>query len=107
MKSNRRNFLFQIPLVAAAAAVGLKSKKLFAENLTEADAMASSLCFHLDASKVDQKDAKCGQFQAGRICSGCQLYTGAEGSASGPCTLFQNKLVPAKGWCNAWAPKAK
>jgi len=106
MKSNRRNFLVQIPLVAAAAALSLKSKKLFAEELTESDAMASALCFHKEASKVDKTNSKCSRFEASQNCANCQLYQGAAGAASAPCTLFQNKVVPAKGWCNGWAPKA-
>ena len=47
-------------------------------------------------------------------CSNCQLYTGTEGAASGPCALFSYRIdtqsgkplwVHADGWCRAWAPR--
>lgn len=40
----------------------------------------------------------------GRNCAGCVLYQGpAEGQ--GKCSLFQQGVVPAAGWCRSWAPK--
>ncbi len=40
----------------------------------------------------------------GQVCGGCVLYTGpAEGL--GKCALFQQGKVPARGWCQSWAPK--
>jgi hypothetical protein len=40
------------------------------------------------------------------VCSTCQLYTGEEGSETGPCSIFPGKLVQGNGWCSAWTKKA-
>ena len=39
-------------------------------------------------------------------CSGCQFYTGATDADWGPCVIFPEKLVSAKGLCNSWFAKA-
>jgi hypothetical protein len=49
----------------------------------------------------------------GQSCSNCQLYTGKEGAAVGPCAIFSYRvaasggqvMVDAAGWCRAWAPR--
>ena len=45
-------------------------------------------------------------YKAGSDCANCMLYKGAAGQAYGPCTLFPQHSVAAKGWCSAWAKKA-
>lgn len=45
-------------------------------------------------------------FKAGSSCANCTLYKGTAGQASGPCALFPQNTVAAKGWCSAWAKKA-
>ena len=39
-----------------------------------------------------------------QFCDNCALYdkTAAEGAEWAGCSLFQNRKVAAKGWCNAW-----
>jgi High potential iron-sulfur protein len=69
----------------------------------EKDAVAVSLGYVADASKVDK--AKYANFAAGQNCAGCALYQGAAAAAGG-CPLFAGKQVSAKGWCSAFAKKA-
>ena len=45
-------------------------------------------------------------FKPGSDCANCMLYKGAAGQAYGPCTLFPQHSVAAKGWCSAWAKMA-
>lgn len=45
-------------------------------------------------------------FKAGSDCANCAFYKGAAGSATGPCQLFPQHSVAAKGWCSGWAKKA-
>lgn len=45
-------------------------------------------------------------FKAGSNCANCTFYKGAAGAAAGPCQLFPQHSVAAKGWCSAWAKKA-
>ena len=71
--------------------------------LEEGDAVATSLGYKHDASKVDAK--KFTTYAAGRNCSNCQLYQGKAGEAWGPCAAVGGKLVNSKGWCAAWVKK--
>jgi len=45
-------------------------------------------------------------FKPGSNCTNCTFYKGAAGAATGPCQLFPQHSVVAKGWCSAWAKKA-
>ncbi len=45
-------------------------------------------------------------FKAGSNCTNCLFYKGAAGPAYGPCQLFPQHTVAAKGWCSGWAKKA-
>lgn len=85
------------PPAAPPAAPGAGTK------VTPDDPVAMALGYVEDAAKVDV--AKYPQFKAGSHCENCALYTGQAGAAEGPCTVFQNKIVTAKGWCATWAPK--
>lgn len=72
--------------------------------LDEKDATAVALGYVANATKTDAGKYK--SYAAGQNCSGCQLYQGQAGTASGPCTLFAGKQVAAQGWCSAFAKKA-
>lgn len=76
--------------------------------LDEADPTAVSLGYKNDATTVDVAafPKRSGDDGATQFCNNCQLYTGAADSEWGPCSIFPGKLVNAKGWCNAWVPKA-
>jgi hypothetical protein len=75
-----------------------------AVQLEESDPVAMALGYKMDAAKVDK--AKFPKYAAGQLCSGCQLYMGKPTDAMAPCPTFANKLVTAKGWCNAWVKRA-
>ena len=50
--------------------------------------------------------AKHALFKPGGSCGNCSFYRGVAGQASGPCQMFPQNSVSAKGWCLAWAKKA-
>ena len=78
-------------------------------DLPESDPVAKALGYYTDASKVDLKKwpKKAGPDGAKQNCSTCQLYQAQAGeTARGGCTLFPNRWVAAKGWCNGYVPKA-
>ena len=70
----------------------------------EKDAIAVSLGYVADASRVDK--AKYPNYAAGQACSSCSLFQAAAGAEVGGCPLFAGKQVNAKGWCSAFAKKA-
>lgn len=98
--TSRRRFLTLVPLAGAAALARAQAPA----GVDPKDPNAVALGYVDDSAKVDK--AKFPKFAAGQSCSSCALYQGAAGSASGPCPIFQNKLVPAKAWCNAYVKKA-
>ncbi len=51
-------------------------------------------------------NAKHALFKPGSNCSNCNFYRGVAGQAAGPCQMFPQNTVSAKGWCLAWAKKA-
>jgi hypothetical protein len=98
---------------AATPAAGATAAKT--EVLKESDPQAVALGYKEDATKVDTKKwpkraTPDGQKQ---FCWNCQLYQSKSdkpGSVpQAPCTLFANKQVKGKGWCNSWVvnPNAK
>jgi hypothetical protein len=62
---------------------------------------AVALAYAEDAATVKHPS-----FKPGSNCINCQFYTGKDGEARGPCSLFPNYSVAGKGWCSAWAKKA-
>ena len=103
--NSRRHFLRNI-IVGSPLLVGARA---FAQDAPAPvrvpvnDPVAMALGYVEDATKVDAK--KYPQYKAGQICENCALYTGPAGKEDGPCTIFQNRLVTAKGWCATYAPK--
>jgi hypothetical protein len=65
---------------------------------------AVALGYVADSARADK--VKFSTYAPGRQCSGCALYQGKAGEASGPCLIFAGKQVVAKGWCSSWAKKA-
>lgn len=101
--NSRRRFikLTAIGLAAAPFANALLSGTASAADVvSEADPQAAALAYKEDATKSDKRT------DATAHCANCGLYTGKEGEATGPCAIFQNKLVHAQGWCTAWVKKA-
>ncbi|WP_296654915.1 high-potential iron-sulfur protein [Paraburkholderia sp.] len=104
MKSSRRSFL--ITSIGVATTVAL-SKQAFAADATkvsESDAMAVTLGYKTDATKVDK--AKFAKYVAGENCHNCALYQGKATDAFAPCPMFGGKQVSGKGWCNGYNKKA-
>ena len=108
---SRRRFL-SIALVAAASApLALRSLSAGAAapapaaakplpKLAVTDPTAKALAYAEEAKQVKHAALK-----AGSDCINCNIYTGATGAATGPCTLFPKNSVAGKGWCSAWAKK--
>ena len=104
MKHNRRTFLI---CAAGAASVLAAPGIAFAQGsvpLPESDPMALALGYKADATKVDK--LKFPKYASDQTCANCQLYQGKPADAAGPCTLYPNKSVAAKGWCSGWVKKA-
>lgn len=78
------------------------------EMVKEVDQQAVVLGYKEDASKVDVKKwpKRAGAEGAKQYCYNCQFYQSMSAKpasvAVAPCTLFANKGVKAKGWCNSW-----
>ncbi len=90
-------------LAAVPAATLIARSANAAEPLSESDATAKSLAYVADASKVVAKTNP--TYKPGQICANCIQYTGKAGAADGPCNIFPDKLVKAKGWCKVWVLK--
>jgi hypothetical protein len=101
LNAQRRTLLRRLAAgLALAPAVVLDSRVAAgAENLpllSESDPAAKAEQYVADAKQA--KGAS-----PGALCSNCSIYSGAEGAAQGPCTLFPGKLVKAAGWCKSWS----
>jgi hypothetical protein len=105
--NSRRTFL--LSLVATAGTPALLANRALAQappppvKLEETDPVAMALGFKLDTTKVDAK--KYPQHTVEQKCSGCAVYQQKPGDTLGPCAAVGNKLVPAVGWCVAYAKK--
>jgi hypothetical protein len=102
--TSRRSFIQIIPLAGALALCARSAGAADTPAVDPKDAQAAALGYVTDASKADT--AKFPKFATGQVCSGCQLYTGKPGDATGPCAIFAGKHVAAKGWCSAYTKKA-
>lgn len=100
---DRRRFITSL---VPATALALAATRLDAQaaRVEENDPQAAALGYRHDATKVDAK--KFPRYAAGQLCANCQLYLGKAGDEWGGCSAFGNRLVNAKGWCNAWVKKA-
>lgn len=102
MTHPRRTFLLH---AAGAASTLLLARVADAQAaaLPETDPQAVALGYKADATKADK--AKFPKYAPGQMCGTCQLYQGKPTDATGPCPIFGNRLVAAKGWCSAWVKK--
>jgi High potential iron-sulfur protein len=73
------------------------------KRVDENEQQALALGYKHDAAKVDK--AKFKNFQAGQLCSNCNLFKGKADDAWGPCDIFGGREVNANGWCAAWVKK--
>lgn len=104
---SRRVFLIRLAATSGAVAVAtVRAAEESTERVTESDPYAKSMGFKLDTNQVDQ--AKYPRHDAIQHCAVCQLYSGKQGDAFGPCSFYGGRLVAPTGWCrNFKALKAK
>ena len=105
-KIARRKFI-QLSALAAAGALAVPGRKVFAQDLpklSEDDPMAKNMKYVHDASTVDPASRP--NPAADQNCANCALIQGNDGDAWRPCSIFPGKVVAADGWCQVWAPKA-
>jgi hypothetical protein len=103
MGSNtRRSFLLHV--AATGSAIVALPALAAPASLDPKDPQAVALGYVADTTHADAK--KYPKHTAAQKCSGCQLYGGAAGAATGPCPIYAGKLVSANGWCSSWIKKA-
>lgn len=111
---SRRGFLARLSALALsalvagpAAAQGAKpaatpaAKPAALPKLPLTNPQAQALAYSENAASV-----KHALFKPGSDCANCNFYKGVAGQAYGPCLMFPQNTVSAKGWCSAWAKKA-
>jgi hypothetical protein len=94
----RRRFikLTATGLVAAPFANAMLSGNAeAADMIKESDPAALKLKYKADATKAPERQDK------EEFCENCALYTRKD-SASGTCSILEDRLVAAKGWCTSW-----
>lgn len=105
--SGRRRFIGYAALLALAP---LAAKDVLAQAKAPAGALPKLPLDNAQAKALNYVESTKGlahkTFKAGSDCSNCMFFKGAAGQAYGPCTLFPQNSVAAKGWCSAWAKKA-
>ena len=76
------------------------------DKISEDDPTAKALGYKHDASAVDVTayPKRAGEAGAKQFCNNCALWDKAAPADAewAGCSLFQNRKVAAKGWCNAW-----
>jgi High potential iron-sulfur protein len=95
MNTDRRTLIRNLVIGLSLAPLSTTTRSADIPLLEESDPAATALHYVEDASRAS--DA-----QSGTNCSNCSLYSGTNGAAQGPCTLFPGKQVKAAGWCSAW-----
>jgi len=90
-------------LAAVPAATLIARDARAATEVSETEEAAKSVGYVTDAKRVNA--ATNPTYKPGQTCANCFQYTGAAGSAVGPCRIFPNKTVKAAGWCKVWVPQ--
>ena len=107
---NRRNFL-KLGMTAGGSALALSAipiNLVAGDEVAEDEALAQAMGYVKDASTVDTAKfpKRAGDEGAKQFCYNCSLYSGDADAETAPCSIFQNRHVRGKGWCNAWVAKA-
>lgn len=116
--NDRRRFLknglgiLGAALVAKVSAPAVADAQAGTADVKESDANAKALGYHVDAGKVDVKKfpKRAGAAGQKQFCYNCMFYQAKgdpKASAKAPCTIFANKNVLTKAWCNSWAQNPK
>lgn len=99
---SRREFFATATGVTLAGFLGKDAVAADLPDLQETDAIAVSMGYKADTTKVDAK--KYPNHKPAQTCGNCRFFQ-AEGAPKGPCQIFAGKAVQAKGWCQVWAAK--
>ena len=108
-KIDRRSFL-KMGVKAGGSALALSAipiHLLAQDKVTEDESLAQAMGYVLDAAKTDTAKfpKRAGEAGAKQFCYNCALFAGEADAEFAPCSIFQNRLVAGKGWCNAWVAK--
>lgn len=96
--TNRRVFMMQVVAATGATlATGVSQAKT---RIDENNAEAASVGYKIDATKVDTK--RFPKYKVGEKCNNCMAWLSKPTDAWGECSLFDNKLVAAPGWCSSY-----
>ena len=78
------------------------------DKVAEDEPLALAMGYKLEVSAVDtvKFPKRAGDVGATQFCYNCALYAGEADAEFAPCSIFQNRLVAGKGWCNAWVIKS-
>jgi hypothetical protein len=107
---DRRGFL-KMGMKAGGGMLALSAiplQLLAGDAVTEDEALAQAMGYKIDASTVDTAKfpKRAGDAGATQFCNNCAFFSGEVDAEYAPCSIFQNRLVTGKGWCNAWVAKA-
>jgi hypothetical protein len=107
---DRRGFL-KMGMKASGSVLALSAIPIHLmaqDHVTEDEALAKAMGYVLDATTTDTAKfpKRAGDAGASQFCNNCALYAGEADSEFAPCSIFQNRNVAGKGWCNAWVAKA-
>jgi hypothetical protein len=83
-------------VVAPFANALLRENAAAADLISESDPAAAKLKYKADATKAPERT------NPDELCDNCLLYESKD-SAYGTCSVLENKLVAAKGWCISWS----
>ena len=107
---DRRGFL-KMGLKAGGGVLALSAIPIHLQaqdHVAEDEALAQAMGYVLDAANTDTAKfpKRAGEAGASQYCYNCALFAGEADAEFAPCSIFQNRLVAGKGWCNAWVAKA-
>lgn len=107
---SRRNFL-KLGVKAGGGAIALSAipiTLMAADEVTEDEPLAQAMGYVVDATTTDtaKYPKRAGEAGAKQFCYNCALFAGEADADTAPCSIFQNRLVRGKGWCNAWVAKS-
>lgn len=100
--TNRRVFILQSFVASSVLAHGAAnaSNPMMDDTTDKAKVMG----YVSDTTKANK--AKYPKHNETQTCSGCSLWQGKAGDASGNCPLYPGNQTAAKGWCSAYVKKA-
>lgn len=109
-KIDRRNFL-KLGIKGGGGALALSAipiSLMASDEVAEDEPLAQAMGYVVDAASVDTTKfpKRAGEEGAKQFCYNCALFAGEADAETAPCSIFQNRMVRGKGWCNAWVLKS-